>query len=313
MNALIERELGRPIVVIGAAIESDAHTVGIDAIMNMKGFAGDYGLERYPWIEAVNLGAQVPCERVLREAQERSADAILVSQVVTQKQVHARQLTKLVDLLEAEGVRDRYVLVCGGPRLSNTFAKELGYDAGFGPGSTPSTVAGWIAQELVARKGGSPVTPELDPAVVAHVVVAVADEEDQESGMGHTQVKDAGRVEAVVVLTDRDLHPLRRVESQADRDRLSGGGMDDGQALDLGRVARVAALALAGTPTSSSFRERVALCPRTWWRSHPEARACSRRPPRFRTPPPEGAPRRRSRSVSWCLLDDRTGVRVREE
>ena len=65
---------------------------------------------------------------------------------------HARQLTKLVDLLEAEGVRDRYVLVCGGPRLSNTFAKELGYDAGFGPGSTPSTVAGWIAQELVARR-----------------------------------------------------------------------------------------------------------------------------------------------------------------
>jgi beta-lysine 5,6-aminomutase beta subunit len=88
----------------------------------------------------------------LGEAQERSADAILVSQVVTQKQVHARHLTKLVDLLEAEGVRDRYVLVCGGPRLSNTFAKELGYDAGFGPGSAPSTVAGWIAQELVARR-----------------------------------------------------------------------------------------------------------------------------------------------------------------
>ena len=36
--------------------------------MNMKGFAGDYGLERYPLIEAVNLGAQVPCERVLRQA-----------------------------------------------------------------------------------------------------------------------------------------------------------------------------------------------------------------------------------------------------
>jgi beta-lysine 5,6-aminomutase beta subunit len=153
INAIIKEKLGRKLSVVGAAIESDAHTVGIDAIMNMKGFAGDYGLERYPWIEAVNLGAQVPCERVLREAQERSADAILVSQVVTQKQVHARQLTKLVDLLEAEGVRDRYLLVCGGPRLSNTFAKELGYDAGFGPGSTPSTVAGWIAQELVARKG----------------------------------------------------------------------------------------------------------------------------------------------------------------
>jgi beta-lysine 5,6-aminomutase beta subunit len=80
---------------------------------------------------------------------------------VTQKQVHARQLTKLADLLEAEGVRDRYLLVCGGPRLSNTFAKELGYDAGFGPGSTPSRVAAWIAQELVRRARERP--PETPP------------------------------------------------------------------------------------------------------------------------------------------------------
>ena len=151
VNELIEHRLRRRIVVVGAAIESDAHTVGIDAIMNMKGFAGDYGLERYPWIEAVNLGAQVPCERLLREAVERDADAILVSQVVTQKQVHARQLTKLADLLEAEGLRDRFLLVCGGPRLSNTFAKELGYDAGFGAGATPSQVAAWSATELVER------------------------------------------------------------------------------------------------------------------------------------------------------------------
>jgi beta-lysine 5,6-aminomutase beta subunit len=153
INELIEHRLGRRVVVVGAAIESDAHTVGIDAIMNMKGFAGDYGLERYPWIEAVNLGAQVPCERLLREAVEHEADAILVSQVVTQKQVHARQLTKLADLLEAEGLRDRFLLVCGGPRLSNMFAKELGYDAGFGSGATPSQVAAWIAQELVEREG----------------------------------------------------------------------------------------------------------------------------------------------------------------
>jgi beta-lysine 5,6-aminomutase beta subunit len=45
--------------VLGACTGSDAHAVGIDAIMNMKGFAGDYGLERYPWLDARNLGAQV--------------------------------------------------------------------------------------------------------------------------------------------------------------------------------------------------------------------------------------------------------------
>ena len=46
-------------MVLGACTGSDAHAVGIDAIMNMKGFAGDYGLERYPAFDARNLGAQV--------------------------------------------------------------------------------------------------------------------------------------------------------------------------------------------------------------------------------------------------------------
>jgi beta-lysine 5,6-aminomutase beta subunit len=152
INDLVERGLGRALVVVGAAIESDAHTVGIDAIMNPKGFAGDYGLERYPQFEAHNLGAQVPCEQLVRRAVELDADAILVSQVVTQKEIHTRQLTKLADLLEAEGLRRRFVLVAGGPRITPQFAKELGYDAGFGRGSKPSHVAAWLAQEVVRRR-----------------------------------------------------------------------------------------------------------------------------------------------------------------
>ena len=58
LNAYALREVGRRIVVIGACTGSDAHAVGIDAIMNMKGFAGDYGLERYACFEAANLGAR---------------------------------------------------------------------------------------------------------------------------------------------------------------------------------------------------------------------------------------------------------------
>jgi beta-lysine 5,6-aminomutase beta subunit len=152
VNELIEKSLGRQVVVIGAAIESDAHTVGIDAIFNAKGFAGNYGLERFPTFRALNLGAQVSCEALLRRAEVEKAEAILVSQVVTQKNVHIHNLTKLIELAEAEGVRQRYLIIVGGPRISNTFAKELGYDAGFGPGSTAASVASYIAQELVARK-----------------------------------------------------------------------------------------------------------------------------------------------------------------
>jgi beta-lysine 5,6-aminomutase beta subunit len=152
VNELIEKYLGRQVIVIGAAIESDAHTVGIDAIFNAKGFAGNYGLERFPTFRALNLGAQVSCEALLRSAEKEKAEAILVSQVVTQKNVHIHNLTKLIELAEAEGVRQRYLFIVVGPRISNTFAKELGYDAGFGPGSTATSVASYIAQELIARK-----------------------------------------------------------------------------------------------------------------------------------------------------------------
>ncbi len=152
VNEFIEKHLGRQVIVIGAAIESDAHTVGIDAIFNAKGFAGNYGLERFPAFRALNLGSQVSCEALLRRAEEERAEAILVSQVVTQKNVHIHNLTKLIELAEAEGVRQRYLFIVGGPRISNTFAKELGYDAGFGPGTTATSVASYIAQELIARK-----------------------------------------------------------------------------------------------------------------------------------------------------------------
>ena len=151
VNELIEQRLGRRVTVIGAAIESDAHTVGIDAIFNAKGFAGNYGLERFPAFRALNLGAQVSCEALLRRAAAEQAEAILVSQVVTQKNVHIHNLTKLIELAEAEGVRDHYLFIVGGPRISHAFAKELGYDAGFGPGSNAARVASYIAQELVAR------------------------------------------------------------------------------------------------------------------------------------------------------------------
>ncbi|MDW7739381.1 MAG: OAM dimerization domain-containing protein [Bacillota bacterium] len=151
INAMIKEKLGRKVVVVAACTGSDAHTVGIDAIVNMKGYAGEYGLERYPEIEAYNLGSQVPNADLLARAVELNADAILVSQVVTQKNIHLENLTELVELSEAEGIRDKVLLICGGPRISHELAIELGYDAGFGPGTLPNHVASYITAELVRR------------------------------------------------------------------------------------------------------------------------------------------------------------------
>lgn len=150
-NEYIREHIGRKIVIVGASTGTDAHTVGIDAIMNRKGFAGHYGLERYEMIEAYNLGAQVPNEEFVKKAVELNADVLLVSQTVTQKDVHIQNLTELIELLEAEGVRDRFIVICGGARITHELAKELGYDAGFGPQKYADDVASFAVEEMVKR------------------------------------------------------------------------------------------------------------------------------------------------------------------
>ena len=85
IDAFVAERIGRKIRVAGACIGTDAHTVGIDAILNMKGYKGDYGLERYHTFETFNLGSQVAVEELVRFTQEHRIDALLASQVVTQK------------------------------------------------------------------------------------------------------------------------------------------------------------------------------------------------------------------------------------
>ena len=151
-DRFIREHFGRPIRVIGASTGTDAHTVGIDAIMNMKGYAGRFGLERYDMIETRNLGSQVDNEDFIREALAFDADVMLVSQTVTQKDVHIKNITELVELLEAESLRRRFLLLVGGPRISHELAKELGCDAGFGPGKYADDVASFMVTELLKRK-----------------------------------------------------------------------------------------------------------------------------------------------------------------
>ena len=153
VDEFIRENIGRKIVFVGASTGTDAHTVGIDAIMNRKGFAGHYGLERYDMIEAHNLGSQVPNEEFLKKAEELRADVLLVSQTVTQKDVHIINLAELIELAEAEGVRGKYIMCCGGARITHELAKELGFDAGFGAGKYADDVASFAVKELVRRKG----------------------------------------------------------------------------------------------------------------------------------------------------------------
>jgi beta-lysine 5,6-aminomutase beta subunit len=155
IEAYAREQIGRPVVVVGAATGTDTHSVGIDAMLNLKGFHGHHGLEGYKAFHTHNLGSQVPNSVLVTKAIDLGADAILVSQTVTQQNLHINNLTELVEIVEAEGRRGQLILACGGPRVSNELAKELGYDAGFSKGTYPHHVASFIVRELAARIGDS--------------------------------------------------------------------------------------------------------------------------------------------------------------
>lgn len=153
VNTIVKERLGRKLVVVGACIGTDAHTVGIDAILNIKGFAGEKGLEYYRELRVLNLGAQVAVPDLVNRAVAEGADAVLVSQVVTQRDAHLHNTREMsAAFREALPPEKRPLLVVGGPRFDEMMAGELGVDRIFARGTTPADVASFITHRLITSK-----------------------------------------------------------------------------------------------------------------------------------------------------------------
>ena len=151
IEKIMEEKLDKKIKIIACTLGTDAHTVGLDAIINAKGYNGDNGLERYKGFEILNLGSQVPHEFLIQKIKEFKPNIVLISQTVTQKNIHLKNLTLLSELLEAENLRDKILLLCGGYKITPELAHELGYDMGFGANTYPSQVAYYIVNEVIKR------------------------------------------------------------------------------------------------------------------------------------------------------------------
>jgi methanogenic corrinoid protein MtbC1 len=153
VNALVKARLRRKLSVVGACIGTDAHTVGIDAILNLKGIAGEKGLEYYRELKVANLGAQVSVPDLVERAREERADAVLVSQVVTQRDAHLHNTREMTAAFrEAFPADKRPLLVVGGPRFDEMMATDLGVDRIFGRGTTPREVASYLVHALVTNR-----------------------------------------------------------------------------------------------------------------------------------------------------------------
>lgn len=164
VNRLIREHLKRRLAIVGACTGTDAHTVGLDAILSMKGYAGDHGLEYFGEMSVTNMGAQVAPEEIVEVVRREGADAVLISQVVTQRDAHLLHLAEVRKALEEAGLRKDLVLVGGGPRFSPEQAAELGYDRIFGRGTRPSEVAAYVTTAVLARHGVTSGVRESSPA-----------------------------------------------------------------------------------------------------------------------------------------------------
>lgn len=153
INTLVKQKMRRKLVVVGACIGTDAHTVGIDAILNVKGIAGEKGLEYYRELRVVNMGAQVGVPELVETARAEKADAVLVSQVVTQRDAHLHNTREMsAAFREAMPAERRPLLVVGGPRFDEMMTAELGVDRIFGRGTTPREVASYLVDALIVTK-----------------------------------------------------------------------------------------------------------------------------------------------------------------
>jgi beta-lysine 5,6-aminomutase beta subunit len=156
VNTLVKQKMRRKLSVVGACIGTDAHTVGIDAILNVKGIAGEKGLEYYRELKVVNLGAQVTVPDLVEAARREKADAVLVSQVVTQRDAHLHNTREMsAAFREALPSGKRPLLIVGGPRFDELMAGELGVDRVFGRGTTPREVASYLVHRLISSKAAA--------------------------------------------------------------------------------------------------------------------------------------------------------------
>ncbi len=136
------------VVLVGAATGTDTHSVGLDAILNLKGYHGEHGLEAYKGLQVHNLGSQVPNEDLLERAAALGAHAVLVSQTVTQQDLHKKNLAALRAAARKHTRLRNTLFICGGPHLEPELARELDYDACFGRGCTPAHVATFLVEHF---------------------------------------------------------------------------------------------------------------------------------------------------------------------
>lgn len=132
-----------PIKVVAATVGEDEHSVGLRETIDIK----HGGIEKFG-IDCIYLGTSCPIEKLIDAAIETKAQVILASTIISHNDIHMKNMRKLNDLCIEKGVRDKFILICGGTQVTDEIARANGMDAGFGRGSKGTHVATFIVEKM---------------------------------------------------------------------------------------------------------------------------------------------------------------------
>ncbi len=118
INAAIpqEQEIAQGRVVIGT-VQGDVHDIGktiVVALFKANGF------------EVLDLGRDVPNDKIIEEAEKFGADIIGTSTLLTTTMVLQKELE---EELKSAGLRDKYKTIIGGAPVTQRWADRIGADA----------------------------------------------------------------------------------------------------------------------------------------------------------------------------------------
>ena len=102
--------------VVSATVQTDIHDIGKNIVSSMLTAAG---------FEVTDLGVDVPIKSIIDKAEEIEAKIICLSALLTTSMPFMKDLIKL---MEARGIRQKYIILVGGASVTPEWAKAIGAD-----------------------------------------------------------------------------------------------------------------------------------------------------------------------------------------
>lgn len=102
--------------VVSATVHTDIHDIGKNIVSSMLTAAG---------FEVTDMGVDVPIKSIIDKAEEVEARIICLSALLTTSMPFMKDL---IQLLDARGIRQKYIVLVGGASVTESWAKHIGAD-----------------------------------------------------------------------------------------------------------------------------------------------------------------------------------------